>query len=61
MYLHFFNHFSAAYGSLGAVMILMLWLYLFGFAYLVGGEINAVIDRTGAQAEFSECKEEIRS
>jgi membrane protein len=27
MYLHFFNHYSAAYGSLGAVMILMLWLY----------------------------------
>jgi len=47
MYLHFFNHFSATYGSLGAVMILMLWLYVFGLSYLIGGEINAVIERTG--------------
>jgi len=56
MYLHFFNHFSATYGSLGAVMILMLWLYVFGLAYLIGGEINAVIERTARQAEFSHCK-----
>ena len=41
----FFNRYSAAYGSLGAVMILMLWLYIFGLAYLIGGEINAVIER----------------
>ena len=56
MYLHFFNHYSAAYGSLGAVMILMLWLYFFGLAYLIGGEINAVIEHAGRRAEFSERK-----
>ena len=56
MYLHFFNHYSATYGSLGAVMILMLWLYVFGMAYLIGGEINAVIEHAGRRAEFSERK-----
>jgi membrane protein len=56
MYLHFFNHYSATYGSLGAVMILMLWLYVFGLAYLIGGEINAVIEHAGKPTEFSECK-----
>ena len=45
MYLHFFNHYSATYGSLGAVMILMIWLYVSGLAYLIGEEINAVIER----------------
>lgn len=44
-YLHFFNSYSRSYGSLGAVMVLLVWLYLTGLAYLIGGEINAEIER----------------
>jgi membrane protein len=44
-YLHFFNNYSASYGSLGAAMILLVWLYVSGLAYLIGGEINAEIGR----------------
>ena len=47
MYLQFFNSFSASYGSLGAVMILLAWLYVAGLGYLIGGEINAEIERAG--------------
>jgi membrane protein len=54
IYLHFFNSYSATYGSLGAVIILMLWLYLSGFALLLGGEVNSAIAHGEAeQAEQS--------
>jgi len=45
LYLHFFDSYSASYGSLGAVMILLAWLYVVSLAYLIGVEINAQIDR----------------
>ena len=46
LYLHFFNSYSATYGSLGALIILMLWFYLSGAAILLGGEINCEIECT---------------
>jgi len=45
IYLHFFNTYSKTYGSVGAVIILVLWLYITGFAILVGGEVNSAIGR----------------
>jgi membrane protein len=54
VYLHFFNSYSSTYGSLGAVIILMLWLYLSGFALLLGGEVNSAI----AHAEVEKAKQE---
>jgi membrane protein len=44
VYLHFFNTYTATYGSLGAMMILLVWLYVTGLAFLIGGEINAQIE-----------------
>ena len=44
LYLHFFNSYSATYGSLGALIILMLWFYLTGAAILLGAEINCELE-----------------
>jgi membrane protein len=40
LYLGFFDSYSVTYGSLGAVIVLMLWFYLSGVAILIGGEVN---------------------
>lgn len=44
IYLHFFNSYSLTYGSLGALIVLMLWFYMTGVAVLVGGEVNSELE-----------------
>jgi membrane protein len=43
LYLKYAPSRSATYGSLGAVVVLMLWLYLTGLVVIFGGEINSEI------------------
>lgn len=43
LYLSYFNSYNKAYGSLGAVIIMMLWLYLTATALMIGGLINSVL------------------
>ena len=50
IYLRYYNTYSLIYGSLGAVIILLLWFYLTGAAILVGGKVNAEIENAAAQA-----------
>lgn len=56
-YLEFFNSYSATYGSLGAVIILMLWFYFTGIAILVGGEMNSEIENEMAKQGAPDAKE----
>ncbi len=44
IYVHYFNNYSATYGSLGTVIILLTWFYLSGLMLLLGGEINSEIE-----------------
>ena len=58
LYLRFFNTYSATYGSLGAVIILMLWLYMTGFAILIGGELNWLIENEDKKTAAFELKKQ---
>ena len=44
LYLNYFNSYDKTYGSLGAVIIMMLWLYLTALVLMIGGLINSVLD-----------------
>jgi membrane protein len=48
LYLRWFPAYGVVYGSMGAVLVLLLWLYLSSAAVLIGGELNAEIENSAA-------------
>ncbi|QBP43030.1 YihY/virulence factor BrkB family protein [Paenisporosarcina antarctica] len=42
-YVSSFANYSATYGSIGGIIVLMMWLYFSGTILMVGGQINAVM------------------
>lgn len=45
IYVSNFGNYSATYGSIGGVIVLMLWLYFTGIILIIGGTINATMQR----------------
>jgi len=45
LYVRYFSSFSELYGSLGAVVALMLWFWMSAFVVLLGAEINCEMER----------------
>jgi membrane protein len=45
LYVARFNYYSAMYGSLGAVVVLLLWLWISALAVLIGAEVDAVLSK----------------
>ena len=57
VYLHYFDSYSKTYGSVGAIIILLLWLYLTALVILIGGIVNSVADKLSENKTEKEEKE----
>jgi membrane protein len=51
IYLHFFNTYTVTYGSLGTVIILLMWFYITGLMLLVGAEFNSELEAAAMEAK----------
>jgi len=45
LYVTTFAHYNRTYGSLGTIVVLLLWLYISALAVLLGAEFNAAIEQ----------------
>lgn len=50
-YINHFGSYERAYGTLGAVIFLLLWLYISGFVILVGAVINSVLEQSSTEGK----------
>lgn len=55
IYVESFANFSVIYGTLGAVIVLLMWLYMTSFILILGAEYNASL--TAARKEVNEASE----
>ena len=46
-----FADYDATYGSIGAIIILMLWLYITGLVILIGSEINVILEHYSSKGK----------
>jgi membrane protein len=53
-YFRHFANFNKTYGTLGAAIALMVWLYWTGFAMLLGAELNAELAKTTKAGKLEE-------
>ena len=51
VYVENFGRYNETYGTLGGVVVLMIWLYLTGALLLMGGQINSVIYRAATRSD----------
>lgn len=54
MYFRHFANFNKTYGTMGAAIALMTWLYWTGFAMLLGAELNAELAKISKEGRIQE-------
>ena len=57
-YVEHFGKYNVTYGSIGSVVVLMLWLYITGFIFIMGGEVNAVLEHASGEGKAKGARRE---
>lgn len=57
-YVDNFANYSIVYGSIGAIIVLLIWLYIIGVIVMLGGEINASLSNSSTTIT---CRNDFRS
>ncbi|MBC8424756.1 YihY/virulence factor BrkB family protein [bacterium] len=60
LFLRNFSAYNVTYGSIAAVIIMMVWLWLSGFIFLLGAEINALMRRMDHYEDLPRVRGRIR-
>ncbi len=50
-YVEHFGRYNVTYGSLGGVIVLMLWFYISGLILIIGGEMNSIIEHASSEGK----------
>ena len=57
-YVNNFKSYSKTYGSLGGIIVLLIWLYITSIMIVVGGEVNAAYAAIHPDTGVDDCDEE---
>ena len=50
-YVEHFGTYDVMYGSIGGMIVLLTWLYLTGLIFVLGGEINAILEHAAHEGK----------
>ena len=50
-YVAHFGSYNVTYGAIGGVIVLMTWFYITGFIFLMGGEVNAILEHASPEGK----------
>ena len=53
VYVSNFGNYNVTYGSIGGVIVLLTWFYITGFIFLMGGEMNAIVEAASPEGKES--------
>jgi membrane protein len=57
-YVSYFGSYDVTYGSLAGVVVLLTWLYISGFIFVIGGEINAILEHAAVVGKDEGARDE---